>query len=58
MAEQTPNEKLIGSSDGAACTEALKRAEGKYDDKVQNTIAQRLASGQPKSTVNPIKGKG
>ena len=55
--EQTPNEKLIGTSEGAAVVEAQKRAAGTYKDSTQDTLVSRQSGvGQPKSTVSPFRG--
>ncbi len=52
--DQTPNEKLIGNSDGAAIVEAQKRAAGTY--KPRSDWGTVTPSSPQKSTVNPIKG--
>lgn len=54
MAEQTPNEKMIGNADGAGIVEAQKRARGTYADPIKQAPLESVSP--QKSTVNPIKG--
>lgn len=54
MADQTPNEKLAGTGDGASIVEAQKRARGTYSPRSDwGTVA---SPSPQKSTVSPIKG--
>jgi len=54
MAEQTPNEKMVGSADGAGIVAAQKSAAGTYKDRASwGTLTKPT---EQKSTVHPIKG--
>jgi hypothetical protein len=53
MADSTPNEKLVGSGDGASIVAAQKRAEGTYKERAHwGTLT---ASSAQKSTVTPFR---
>lgn len=53
MAEQTPNEKMVGNADGAGCVEAQERARGTYAPRVTTPT---LSPSPQKSTVTPFRG--
>jgi hypothetical protein len=56
MAEQSPNEKMIGSAQGDAVVQAQKNAAGTYKDRSQwGTLT---TPSLPKDTVHPFRVQG